>query len=128
MADNTVAYMGSELRNPSRVMSRSIIISVLAVMVIYLAMNIGVMGALPWPKVAHSASVASLAVTHNWGRPAADVITVLILVTAMASVFASLLGGSRVPFQAAREKLFFGLFGRLHPKHDFPHISLLVRA
>jgi amino acid transporter len=95
-------------------------------MAIYLAMNIGVVGVLPWPKVAHSTSVASLAVTHNWGHAAADVVTVLILVTAMASVFAGLLGGSRVPFHAARERLFFHVFGRLHPKYDFPHVSLLV--
>jgi amino acid transporter len=123
---NTVAYMGAELRNPGRVMPRAIITSIIAIMVIYLAMNIGVLGVLPWQQVAHATSVASLAVTHNWGRPAADVVTVLILVTAMASVFAGLLGGSRVPYHAARERLFFGVFGRMHPKHDFPHVSLLV--
>ena len=123
---NTTAYMGGELRNPGKVMPRSIIISIAAIMVIYLAMNIGVLGVLPWPQVAHSTSVASLAVTHNWGRTAADVVTVLILVTAFASVFAGLLGGSRVPFHAARDRLFFGVFGRLHPKYAFPHVSLLV--
>jgi amino acid transporter len=123
---NTTAYMGGELRNPGKVMPRSIIISIGAIMVIYLAMNIGVVGVLPWPKVAHSTSVASVAITHNWGRTAADVVTVLILITAFASVFAGLLGGSRVPFHAARDRLFFGVFGRLHAKHDFPHVSLLV--
>jgi amino acid transporter len=123
---NTTAYMGGELRNPGKVMPRSIIISIAAIMVIYLAMNIGVVGVLPWPKVAHATSVASLAITHNWGRAAADLVTVLILVTAFASVFAGLLGGSRVPFHAARDRLFFGVFGRLHPKYDFPHVSLLV--
>jgi amino acid transporter len=123
---NTTAYMGGELRRPGRVMPRSIIISIFAIMVIYLVMNIGVLGVLPWPQVAHSTSVASLAITHNWGHGAADVVTVLILVTAMASVFAGLLGGSRVPYHAARERLFFGVFGRLHPRHDFPHVSLLV--
>jgi amino acid transporter len=123
---NTVAYMGSELRSPGRVMPRAIIISIFAIMIIYLAMNIGVVGVLPWPTVAHSSSVASLVITHNWGRAAADAVTVLILVTAMASVFAGLLGGSRVPFHAARERMFFGAFGRLHPRYDFPHVSLLV--
>ncbi len=123
---NTTAYMGGELKNPGRVMPRSIIISIIAIMVIYLAMNIGVVGVLPWPKVAHSTSVASVAITHNWGSTAADFVTVLILVTAFASVFAGLLGGSRVPFHAARDRLFFGVFGRLHPKYDFPHVSLLV--
>jgi len=125
---NTVAYMGAELRNPGRVMPRAIITSIAAIMAIYLAMNIGVLGVLPWRKVAGASSVASLVVVHNWGRPAADAVTVLILVTAMASVFAGLLGGSRVPYHAARERLFFGVFGRLHPKYDFPHISLLVMA
>jgi amino acid transporter len=125
---NTVAYMGAELRNPGRVMPRAIIFSIFAIMAIYLAMNIGVVGVLPWSQVAHASSVASLAVTHNWGHTAADAVTVLILVTAMASVFAGLLGGSRVPYHAAREGLFFAVFGRLHPKHDFPHVSLLVMA
>src|SRR6202034_3684998 len=123
---NTVSYMGGELRNPGKVMPRAIIISIFAIMAFYLAMNIGVLGVLRWQEVAHASSVASLAVTHTWGRPAADVITALILVTAMASVFAGLLGGSRVPYHAAREGLFFAVFGRLHPKHDFPQVSLLV--
>jgi amino acid transporter len=76
--------------------------------------------------VAHSDSVASLAVTTSWGHTAADVITALIVVTALASVFAGLLGGSRVPFNAARDRVFFRMFGRLHRRHDFPHIALLV--
>jgi amino acid transporter len=55
---NTVAYMGGEVRNPGRVMPRAIIISIFAIMVIYLAMNIGVLSVLPWPSVARSTSVA----------------------------------------------------------------------
>jgi amino acid transporter len=35
-------------------------------------------------------------------------------------VFAGLLGGSRVPFNAARDKLFLPWFGRLHPRLHFP--------
>jgi amino acid transporter len=41
-------------------------------------------------------------------------------------VFAGLLGGSRVPFHAAREGLFLHVFARLHPRYDFPHVSLLI--
>ncbi len=47
----------------------------------------------------------------SWGRGAADVVTVLILVTAFASVFTGLLGGSRVPFDAARDP------AARHPDH-----------
>ena len=96
------------------------------IMAFYLAMSIGVLGVLPWQKVAHASSVASLAVTQNWGRPAADAVTALILVTAMASVFAGLLGGSRVPYHAARDGLFFRCVRPTAPQARLPQVSLLV--
>src|SRR5699024_6623091 len=71
-------------------------------------------------------SMASVAVEHAWGATAAGIVTVLIIVTAFASVFAGLLGGSRVPYQAAQDRLFFAPFGKLHARHDFPHVALLV--
>lgn len=126
MGYNTTAYMGEELADPGWVMPRSIIISIIGMMIIYLSLNIGVLGVLPWTEVAHSQSIASAAVEHTWGHLAAAIVTVLIIVTAFASVFAGLLGGSRVPYQAAHDKVFFASFGKLHPKYDFPHIALLV--
>lgn len=122
----TTAYMGDELRDPGKTMPRSIIISVFAMMVVYLILNVGVMGVLPWQEVARSTSIASVVVEHNWGRLAASVVTVLIIVTAFASVFAGLLGGSRVPYQAAHDRVFMAVFGRLHKKYAFPHVALLT--
>jgi amino acid transporter len=123
---NTTAYMGDELKNPGRTMPRSIVVSIAAIMVFYLAMNIGVVGRIPWKEVAGSSSVASLVVTRSWGHTAADIVTILIVVTAFASIFAGLLGGSRVPFNAARDGVFFSVFGKLHPRYNFPHVALLV--
>jgi amino acid transporter len=123
---NTTAYMGAELRDPGRTLPRSIIFSILGMMVAYLAMNIGVLGAVPWQQAAKSTSVASLVLDRTWGHTAADITTVLIVITAFGSIFAGLLGGSRVPYNAARDGLFFRPFGRLHPRHRFPHIALLT--
>ena len=123
---NTTAYMGAELKNPGRVMPRSIIFSIAGMMVIYLVMNIGILGVAQWQEVKDSNYVASTVVEHNWGRQPAYFLTALIIVTAFASVFTGLLGGSRVPFNAARDKLFFPVFGRLHPRLNFPHVSLVV--
>lgn len=123
---NTTAYLGDELRDPGRTMPGSIIISVVAMMLIYLVLNISVLGAAPWQEIARSTSVASLVVERSWGHLAAAVMTVLIVVTAFASVFTGLLGGSRVPFQAAQDKVFLAVFGRLHARHGFPHVALLV--
>jgi len=122
----TTAYMGDELRNPGKTMPGSILISVIAMMFVYLALNISVLGVVPWQEVATSKSIASLVVEHSWGHTAAAVMTILIIVTAFASVFAGLLGGSRVPYQAAQDKVFLPAFGRLHAKHGFPHVALLT--
>ena len=122
----TTAYMGDELRNPGRTMPGSIIISIIAMMVVYLVLNLSVLGVAPWQEIAQSRSVASLVVERSWGHLAAAGMTILIIVTAFASVFAGLLGGSRVPFQAAHEKVFLSVFGKLHAKHGFPHVALLT--
>src|SRR5947209_4543551 len=123
---NTTAYMAAELKDPGRVLPRSIIYSIVGIMVAYLTMNIGVLGVVPWQTAAHSQSIASLVLERTWGKTAADITTVLIVVTAFGSIFAGLLGGSRVPFNAARDGLFFRPFGKLHPRHHFPLVALLV--
>jgi amino acid transporter len=128
---NTTAYLGAEVRDPGRVLPRSIVYAIGAVMGIYLLLQIGVLGVVHWqdmldPKNIASQSVASAVLQETWGKGAADVVTVLILVTAFASVFAGLLGGSRVPFDAARDGVFFKSFGRLHRKYDFPVLGLVA--
>ena len=122
----TVAYLGDEVRDPGRVIPRSIIISIVAVLVIDLSMNVGTLGVIPWQQAEKSTSIGSDLLHHVWGGAGAATITILIIWTAFASVFTGLLGASRLPFGAARERLFFSPFGRLHPRLRFPHVSLLV--
>jgi amino acid transporter len=71
-------------------------------------------------------AVASVFMGRIYGEWAAIVITVLILFTAFASVFALMLGYSRVPYAAALDGAFFRWFGVLHPQGEFPHRSLLL--
>lgn len=52
--------------------------------------------------------------------------TLLIILTAFASVYTGLLAGSRLPYNAAKDGLFFKPFGTLHRRLSFPHISLLI--
>ncbi|WP_255954697.1 APC family permease [Streptomyces odontomachi] len=127
---NTTAYLGAEVKNPGRVIPRSIVLAIGGVMVIYLLMQIGTLGVINWkdmidPANPASQSVAAVVLEKAWGKTTADVITVLILITAFTSVLAGLLGGSRVPYDAARDKVFFRQFGRLHRKHRFPVLGLV---
>jgi len=126
---NTTAYMGAEIKDPGRNLPRSIVYSILGIMAIYLLLQIGTLGVIDWhrmidPKDIASTSVASAVLEKTWGKGAADTVTVLILITAFASVFTGLLGGSRVPYDAARERVFFRPYAKLHPKHRFPMLGL----
>jgi amino acid transporter len=63
-----------------------------------------------------------------YGPRTAQVATVLVLWVAFASLFAVILGYSRVPYAAAADGNFFPWFAKLHPKKDFPYVSLLFVA
>ncbi|MET9887463.1 APC family permease [Streptomyces sp. NPDC006430] len=126
---NTTAYMGAEIKDPGRTLPRSIVLSILGIMAIYLLLQIGTLGVIDWHRMTDphdiaSTSVASAVMEETWGKGAASVVTVLILVTAFASVFTGLLGGSRVPYDAARDRVFFGPYAKLHPVHRFPLFGL----
>ncbi|MGW2782414.1 APC family permease [Streptomyces populi] len=126
---NTTAYMGAEIKDPGRTLPRSIVCSVLGIMAIYLLLQIGTLGVIDWERMTDpgdvaSTSVASAVMEETWGKGAADTVTVLILITALASVFTGLLGGSRVPYDAAREGVFFRPYAKLHPRHRFPTLGL----
>jgi amino acid transporter len=127
-----VCYIGDEVENPGRVIPRSILLSTIAVAVIYLAVNLSIIGVVHWrdfvPADAHPQSnfVVSIFMEQLYGPKVATVATAMILWTAFGSVFALLLGYSRVPYAAAKEGYFFRIFARLHPTKGFPHVSLLV--
>jgi len=121
-----VCYLGAEIRDPGRVIPRAILLSIAGVAAMYLAMNISILGAMPWQDVEKSSFIASDFMARIWGPRAAVVVTILMLWTAFASVFSLLLGYSRVPYAAAVDGDYFPVFARVHPKHHFPNVSLLV--
>lgn len=127
-----VCYIGDEVREPGRVIPRSILISTIAVAVIYLAINLSVIGVVPWREFvpaqerAASGFVVSIFMERIYGHTVAAWFTLLILWTAFSSVFALLLGYSRIPYAAAKDGYFFRVFARLHPREHFPHVSLVV--
>ena len=127
-----VCYIGDEVENPGHVIPRSILISTVAVAIIYIGINFSIIGVVPWrefvPADQHPESnfIVSVFMQKIYGNAVATIFTLLVLWTAFGSVFALLLGYSRIPFAAAQTGYFFRAFGRLHPTKDFPYVSLLV--
>lgn len=127
-----ICYIGEEVRDPGRTIPRSIIVSVIAVAIIYISINLSIIGVVPWrefvPASEKPASqfIVSVMMERIYGSKIASILTVMILWTAFGSVFALLLGYSRIPFAAARDGYFFKIFARLHPQGDFPYVSLVM--
>lgn len=121
-----VCLIGDEVSMPRKTIPRSILFSIVLVAAIYLVMNVSIIGVLPWREAMHSQAIVSDFMVRIYGAAGGTSITILILIASFGSVFAILLGYSRIPYAAAVEGRFFSIFGRLHPTGRFPHVSLLA--
>jgi amino acid transporter len=127
-----VCYIGDEVRHPGRTIPRSIVLSALTVVVLFVGLHLAMLGTIPWdsiPRTKEELDVYNLPakfmrVIH--GDWAASTITVLLIWCCLGSAFAGLLGYSRIPYGAARNGHFFSIFARVHPGERIPHISLLL--
>jgi len=128
---SNICNIGDEIKTPERTMPRAIVLSIVMVVVLYVVMSTVILGLIPWQDVQRTRTIASLFIGRTFsdpvhGRIAAIVMTALILFVTASSVYAVILGYSRIPFAAARDGQFFSVFGRLHRTKHFPHVSLLT--
>ena len=126
-----VCYLGGEVKKPERTIPYAVILSILAVTLIDFLLSFSFVSVVPWREMVQEGTlayraVASVFMGRVYGHWGALAITVMILFTAFASVFALMLGYSRIPYAAAQDGAFFRWFGVLHPTGEFPHRSLIL--
>jgi len=125
-----VCYIGGEVRDPGRTMARSILYSVLAVAAIYIGINLSINGVVSWREFVPAGEtpkpVVSMMMERIYGTKIAGALSWMVIWTAFGSIFALLLGYSRIPYAAAVDGNFFKAFAKLHPTKDFPHLSLIL--
>jgi len=130
-----VCYIGEEVRNPGKTIPRSIVISIVGVALIYFTMNLSIIGVVPWREFVPPPGaelpdppppIVSWFMQRLYGGGVANVFTLMVLWTAFGSVFALLLGYSRILYAAARDGCFFRVFAGLHPRKNFPHRALVL--
>ncbi len=131
-----VCFLGAEVQQPERTIPRAVLGSIAIVGTLYLLMNTAVLGVLPWQTLARESAGArqyTIAVfaqqafaSHSWSHGAGSVAVVLIALASLASVYALLLGYSRIPYAAAEDRNFPAIFGRLHPQNHVPTFALLT--
>jgi amino acid transporter len=122
---NNICLIGEEVRQPRKTIPQSILISIALLAALYLTMNISILGVIPWREAIHSDAIVALFMERVYGPSGAKISSVLILVATFGSVFAILLGFSRVPYAAAADGRFFSIFARLHPKEHYPVVAIV---
>jgi amino acid transporter len=126
-----ICYLGEEAERPAKTIPRSILISIIAVALIYIAMNLALIGVVPWQEAIQegtlaNTNIAASLMTRLYGDRAAAALTVLIIWTCLAGVFAMTLGYSRILYAAAMRGDFFRAFAALHPTRSFPWAALAL--
>ncbi|MBV8477746.1 MAG: amino acid permease [Acidobacteriaceae bacterium] len=120
-----VCLIGGEIKHPEKNIPRCVLLSIGILAILYVAMSLSIIGVLPWQEAVHSHAIVSDFMERLYGIRAAQIMTILILWVAFASVFCVLLGYTRVPYAAAAEGHFFSVFGRVHRTRNFPSFSVL---
>ena len=120
-----VCHLGGEIKKPEINIPRSIFLSVAGIAVLYLGMQIMISGAMPWQQIASSNFIVSTYFQQLYNPFVAKIATGLILIIASSSLFAVMLGYSRIPYAAAVDGNFFKIFAKVHPTKGFPYVSLL---
>jgi APA family basic amino acid/polyamine antiporter len=125
----SVGFIGGEIRDANRNIPKGIAIGVFVVIAVYLLVNFTYLSLLSIPELVqvHEAGnqiAAVEAVRSFWGTSGVMFISLLILVTTMGCLHASIITGARPYYAMSRERLFFSGIGKLN-KHNVPGNSLL---
>jgi APA family basic amino acid/polyamine antiporter len=123
---NNVSMVSSEIKEPGRNLPRSLIMGTLAVIAIYLLINVAYFYVLTPTEVAGSQRLAANMMAHLYGSGAAKAVSVAVLISIFAALNGSILTGSRVPYAMARDGLFFKTAAKVHPKFFTPGNSVIM--
>jgi amino acid transporter len=121
-------YVGSEIRDPGRILPRSIILSTLIVIALYVLSSIAYSYVLSPSHMATSTLVASDAVQRTLGPIGASLVAAAILISALGANNGIILTAARIPYAMARQGLFFRAQGYVHPRYATPTIALITQA
>ena len=125
---NAAAYLAGEVKDPRRTLPRALLGGTVAVGLLYLALNLLFLFAVPAGTWQPEIAIGRVAAESLFGPFGARVISVIIAVTILGSVSSMTAAGPRVYFAMARDGLAPAVFGRLGIHRGVPSISILAQA
>jgi APA family basic amino acid/polyamine antiporter len=126
---NAAAYMAEEIRDPGRNVPRALGLGTIAVIAIYLLLNVLYLYVLPVGELAKvQGSVLDVVAEKLLGVRAGNIMGIVSIISLAAGINAWTFAGPRVYFAMARDGLFFPAAARVHPRFKTPSVSIVAQA
>lgn len=126
---NASAYVAEEIRDPGRNLPRSLAIGTIAVIAVYLGINLLYLFVFSVKELAAlQGSVLDVVADRLLGSGAGHVMGLVSIISLLASNSAMTFAGPRVYFAMARDKVFFDSAARVHPSYRTPSVAILAQT
>jgi len=125
---NASTYLGSEIKNPSKTLPRSLLLGTGIVTILYLGINILYIYGINPDTMKGVISIGGLAMGNLFGRSADILFSLLIAFALFSSLSAFIIIGPRVYYSMAKDGLFFKSAARIHEKYKVPSNSILIQC
>ena len=125
---NDLTMVAGEVRRPERSLPIALIGGLFIVGILFMATNAAVQYILPASSIAASERPAVAALTVVAGPAGAGFVAAAMALSIFVTLNGTIMSGARIPFAAARDRLFFRQFAHIHPRFQSPSTSLVIQA
>jgi APA family basic amino acid/polyamine antiporter len=125
---NASAYIGSEVKNPSKNLPRSLIVGTGIVILLYFCLNLIYVYASSPGEMEGVISIGGLAAGNLFGQSFEKILSMMISFALFSSLSAYIILGPRVYYSMARDKIFFRFTSDVHKKYGVPAKSIILQG
>jgi APA family basic amino acid/polyamine antiporter len=125
---NDLTMVAGEVRRPERSLPFALIGGLFIVGVLFMATNAAIQYILPATQIAASERPAVAALSVVAGARGAGFVAAAMALSIFVTLNGTVMSGARIPFAAARDRLFFRQFAHIHPRFQSPSTSLVVQG
>jgi len=123
-----ITWVAGEVKEPRRNVPLAMVVGVIVVGVIYMAMNMTYLYALPITEIAKHETIAHAAAAALFSPHAAVWLSLTIAVSCFSAAATCTLSGARVSLAMGQDGVFFKRMAVIHPKWRTPAFSLIAQG
>lgn len=123
-----VSYLAGEVKDPRRTLPRALIIGTLAVLGIYLLVNVAYLAVLGMDDMRRSPLVAADVAQVLLGGPGVVFVSLTVMISTFGTLNGTQLTNPRIFFAMADDELFFRKMAAVHPRWETPYMAIGLSA